>query len=1505
MDKTRAFLVLVTVTAVAMSAACGGGGHGFAAPADPLVISGASLPATQSGQTVDWMIPVSGGCGGPYVVSVIDGALPRGVGTDDAAGRHHLTGVVLESGLYAFTLQVVDTSCEPFLTTTHAYTWQVDEGPLTIVGANPPLIPVASYDDPQRWTDVDAVPKTVYGQFTSWSLVVAGGTPPYACALYDDPVDPDDGGLPLGTSLTVNGCSVVGTPSQVGPNGRPFRLSLRVTDAVGHATTRKLQWKIDTPAIVVASATLMDGRAGKPYADVIQLIDGVPPFRFEFLDDVPSVPDDQVVYGAPNAPTFPSATGFTVSTDGGASNRLGPGGGSSASYPAPGDAGPTYAPFPSEGMYLVGSDAGAGSVLGLPRRAGTFTTYLHAYSALVPNERGQHAFRTVSFHILPSDPPAGGDPAFGFNPAFTVEKSLAGTPSLPDFEVGQTYNPDAATHPPAGLQLLAQGGVPADGWTDAPHLSQRVMDFTEMVGGYQWSANWDPDSVGAPNPPAGIVSDANGLVNVTVPGDLVRSGAKPVTFAVSDYQLPTSIRNATTGRFQYSVGPDIVIITQSTQSLTQNVSYYSASQRHEWNDTQLTIRKFEAYSSGPQRNALDGTDLPAEHEVPSAAGLDGAANPLGALLSGATGGDSNLDLLRCVVNATGWWDDLHGMNPNGARPFAHCDPNRSYAYYGEFGISYSYMGNWQPPCSAVDLPDALDVPGGPDPSHGVYTDGGRLYHWESASRFGVFIIRADGRISVPFAMEKDSTIAGFGDGVLETKNNTDRNSSLRTVQMTVSPDGRFAAMKLKKSPTFLYEHASDSRLLLFSLTGEKVFDGATYTIVDTGVSLTGTGNRIAYASSMALTNRYLYFLIGTRSAASSGDTSVAPLYYQSWSGHYLMRYEILGGASAAHLLPGTDSEWTQAGNVPMQTVFHDHGPDPYTSPSGLIESTTSYGRYPYHLYWQQDGMNFQEHNLAPAPFRVSRNGLAVAFFAASDYYGTSSTLVYSNYAWVDFDGSGARRITTARRHHASGSARGYSSFQGPDTYGSAWGRFSGPTPGVEISDDGLQVAFVFNTYTGSMVASYSYSSSTWRLAREDLLLCRTTAADQWATLASTTQDAVTAQTFAGSHFWRFGCLAFTQDGTGLVFWGGAPVYISNTTSYWYEQSFQTAGAFYVHDVTATHKVVSMLAADEGGSPATEGTTYTSSSPFNPSSTSGLDNRFGAIQPYGGFLSRNRQFMYVVSLGAMSASDGTACKLVGMNISTINAGSINGHPNGRGFVPANWPSRRGFIGNYVYYPYYPMYYGYAPDNQQGAGLQVMAKDTGWVFWGAGWQYTGPSNYYYYGGPVYTVYYYGCYGYGGVGIYGFNADVGGAVAQLNNPSLTQDTTGVTEMLNFLEVSADGSRLTYTTTSNYYLFYKDQEYVNQVRHIDFSSPTGQISPSFNPSADAGRLESTPGRAGEAVGISASSNDTYYAFKAGASDEAAKEIVRARVDPATNGWTLTRYNTLTGRMSVLYATR
>jgi len=1542
-------LALLALATFAVLPACGGGGQGLRAQAEPpLVIMTSSLPTGfTSGDAIDWEIPLDGGCGGPYVVELIAGTLPDGVGFDDAAGRHHLTGIILEDGIFNFTVKVTDTSCDPFFTTSQAFTWQIPVGALRIVAANPAIIPNATFDDPSKWENadgpdgiagnaddntpgfsIDALPTTVFSQFMSYTLIAAGGQGPYVCAIVDDPADPSDGDLPLGADFAPNSCSIQGTPSEVLPGGVPFRITVRVTDNLGATAERKFQWKIDTPPIIIANNALADGQAGATYSDGIQPVDGVPPFAFELVDTLPGDDGDvDTVANQYDDITYPP--GFTPTVDSFTPGGVGPFALTSAGpvdvarlhattgrvgYPAASNSGPNYGPFHSEGIEFRRVGAGAGAFAGVPRRRGTFTVNVHVYSTLVPNERGQHAFKPLSSTIAPAAP-------FAMNPAFTVEGEIPttqtndGFSTLPEAEVTVIYNPDAASHAAAGLELLATGGVPQDAKFDQPHEGDNLgIPSGELAGKYAWTGDMNADGKGdlAPNfrvyQPFGIL----GTVDAAAANALQRSGRRLVSLSVTDASLPLSVRPVVTNTFGVSVGPDAVFITESSVSVTASTATGSGDETQE--DQKQKVRRFEVIGGNGTISDLASTDLSQGTTLPAEVG---SGLTLAQLLSGATGGDPDVDLMRITVNPNGWWSDVFSMNPKAGRAATRTDKNVGYNYRQVNGYNNS-GGGWHLNASAMELPLTPGVT--MDEVNGVRNDGGLLYAFRSANRFGFFLIRKNAKIYVPWATTEGDTASGmavykFGDGDVATG----ANSNFQIVPMSVSPDGRVAVAKLIGTTSTSWTtmtQSSNARFVMISLTGEKFANGKTYVYLDPNTG--SEGGTYLYSTSMTLTNSHLYFLTGRYTST-----------YGSWRDHWIHRLQYAstttgaltaddtGSAPTAALAPGFGANWTQSGTAtPMQTPFQkwdtpvSSSSGPSFATGGLTFVSFSTMREEMYLY---DGSNLLENATAPVPFRVSADGHHCALLAGKASASSSGTDVMAHLCWVDSNGNGFRQISSnTARHCPQGAGRGHTLRRGPSSY-RHWGAYSGPSGAFEISDDGRNVAYAYNTM-GSVSAT---SSSNWNTAREDVIAIRKNngGTDPWT--STTGEKLVTEKTFGGTIKWRFGSILFTADNDGLVFWGGASARdaLSTSTSGQYpaSRSIYYHGTYYGYDMTSggtstTAVVRGLMPTSAGGIgsfPTYDGTVGGSSSPFAPATPAWTSN-LGYIKPMGGFVSKNRKYFYVVNYHATSGSDQSMYTLLGLNIENL-AGTTtgSGHQTGRGFKPTSWPSRRGFLPGYYYQPHYALDYAYYnPAHTQGAAMQVMNDATGYVYFMSHYSRSGPSNSTtssFSSGPQTPVYWgdYGAYGYE---LEAFNAEVGGPIARLTNNG--SDNTYRDGHYMIVSPKGDKGSAVYGG-SNSTVRYLNRERVQMVRNVRFDATTGVIDPSFDKtdSKQVFNIEASNGRAGESMAWDSGGSKLYYSFTTG-SNEKGKQLVQLTFNPTTGAKTYKRVSP-TQRYVVLWAGR
>ncbi len=1540
----RWILTLIAALALSLPACGGGSGGGFRNAANPVLVTSTAIPSSQSGVEIDYPIQIEGGCGGPYDIQLVSGTLPPGVeiidkdnydddryaGLGFVRSDARLYGAPLADGSFDFKLQITDTGCTPFSSTTANYHLNVAIGQIVVVDilldGNPSLLDAGaeSYNP-----DYPALPKVVYNDFVSLDFVVAGGVAPYSMSVYDDPAIPNDGNLPLGVSVPASSTSIVGAPVEVGPVGGPFLLSFELTDAVGGKGYFTAYWFVDTPPIIIATADLTDGTCGDQYNEQFFVVEGVPPFSHDFVEmglpqgytsdknPAPMNPGADVLYNPTTPPTVNPPQAL---------NKV-----DASVYPGLADLGPDYgtsAPgAPPEGIVL---EETTGQFTGIPRRRGSFEVYYHVSSTLVPNSFGQHAWATFDFQMAPSG-------SFGQDPSYTIEGNFSASDPysrIPEFEVGVAYNPDGG---PTGYQLLAYGGVPEDGLTDAPHASQVSVDPSETNGAYTWSADWDPHSTGQTAIPH-VEFLASGVLRVVAgeDGDLVPQGFQDIAFAASDSALPSPLASTETQIVRTSVGPDTLIITQSTTSFTGAAS--TTADNSGMNDPNLKVKVLLPYSSGAViRSFDDSKDLAGEgamqHTIPSTAG---SGTHLTDMLEGC-------DLLRTVVNPGGWWNDTMNFNPKGARAFTHGDANQTYSYRG---LQYQYFYNYHsgsytsksvyganPSTTAVRIPECTTSGVTENRADGVYTSGGKLYVFDSKDYMGVFVVRKESKIYVPIAFDKSASgYKSFGDTWIYKHDNTakDGASAFKNPNISVSPDGRFAAMKLdpNETPGNPYWYSSYSQpanvtdIVLFTLTGERIaaWGNKTYKIIGSGSngstsSISSTG-QVLFGASLTLTNNHLYYLCGNYGYTTSE--------YYSWRYHWIYRYAIQSGASAGALITSGDSQWNNtAGNSgAMQVPWERY----YRPAYSYSYSSGSYG-YSY-MYsddtMYKDGYNCYEGSKAPMPFRVNADGNMCVILAAPTTTSSGSTTTYSRHVWVDTNGAGPVRLSsTLRRVLYAG--RGTGLANGPETsYTYSWGIRMGPTTQVEISDDGSKVAVVVYRYTGYI---YYSSSAYWCYSREDLIAYTpSNGGSDWSGGANEIQvtgsESAASPIFGGSTLWHFGGLLFTKDNQGLVFWAGASGYSPTTTSSsYYYNSYSYYGSLYSYDF-ANDVVTHILAKSNGGANDTVGTQYPddkSQVSYSPGSYYSGNRNLGALKPISGFMEPNRNFYYIVAVSALSSSYQEAARLVAINLRSLDdSQGINGHDDGYAFAlgGSDWPSRRGFLptygssSSYYYGAYYGIRYGYYGPGGQFGSMQVMT-DNGRVFFGAHWQCYGPvaaSTSTTYGGPNEGTYC-GCNGSfaGQVGF--FDATIAGPVQLLT--SMSQNlvsgnySSTTARSVKYLEARDDGSSVAFVyapRTSTYYSYpiNQGQERLGIVQDIQ-TDATGQVTSEI----EVDDLAGSAGRVSSSISHDSSGSRLFYGF--GTSDEKNKQIFVGEVTPggaATNALTGSSPTSLK-RFNVLHAGR
>ena len=224
-----------------------------------------------------------------------------------------------------------------------------------------------------------------------------------------------------------------------------------------------------------------------------------------------------------------------------------------------------------------------------------------------------------------------------------------------------------------------------------------------------------------------------------------------------------------------------------------------------------------------------------------------------------------------------------------------------------------------PDVTAIRLPKATGVTARPGVD-GVYTTGGKLYVFDSANYFGVFVVRPDSRIYVPAAFYQGRDLhlpvllASATTGTtLYSSNVGNQHSTLTKIAADDGEPGRAvrgdeAAAVLLPRPVGEGGHhghraLQPDRRASAGVGREDLQDRP----ADGRLGSTSNGE-LLFASSLTLTNSNLYYIVGNGSATS--------WWYTSFKDHYIYRYAITGGATGGHAARAPTSAATRTGRTP-------------------------------------------------------------------------------------------------------------------------------------------------------------------------------------------------------------------------------------------------------------------------------------------------------------------------------------------------------------------------------------------------------------------------------------------------------------------------------------------------------------------------------------------------------------------------------------------------------------
>jgi hypothetical protein len=368
-------------------------------PVAPLAMQNSALPSPTVGQQYSATVPATGGIA-PYTWSVSSGSLPAGLTLDSATGT--VSGTPTSPGSSTFTIQAADSSSAPGATATATFTLNVvaSGGTLTLVPPN--------------------LPGGTQGIGYTSTLRSTGGTGPLYWSV-------TSGNLPAGVSLNAGTGELSGIPTASGT----FAFTARVTDAASRSATENLSITVAAVAAPsTATSALPDVVAGTSYDQPIDGNGGVAPYSWSVSSGALPAglsldPASGVISGTPTAPGTYSFTVTLADSATPAAQTASADLSITVDAPPPppamtltdtvtdGTVGTSYnaAIIPANGTgpynYTVTSgslpdglnlDSQAGTIIGTPTTAGSFTATIQATDSSSPTP--QTAAGSVSITVV-------------------------------------------------------------------------------------------------------------------------------------------------------------------------------------------------------------------------------------------------------------------------------------------------------------------------------------------------------------------------------------------------------------------------------------------------------------------------------------------------------------------------------------------------------------------------------------------------------------------------------------------------------------------------------------------------------------------------------------------------------------------------------------------------------------------------------------------------------------------------------------------------------------------------------------------------------------------------------------------------------------------------------------------------------------------------------------------------------------------------------------------------